>query len=156
MTLTIPGSIPRAALVTGAAQRIGQAVALELAASGFDVAIHFHSNPSAAAETSARIEALGRRAVVLRADLAVEPEVAGLLPRAAGALGPVGVLVNNASRFERDEWDDATKADGRCHGLPKTGSLWHIATRYHILVVCGKARWGGEGPCHKVPHSGSL
>ncbi len=118
MTATIPGSIPRAALVTGGAQRIGQAVALELAASGFDVAIHYHSSPSAAAETSARIEALGRRAVVLRADLAVEPEVAGLLPRAAGALGPVGVLVNNASRFERDEWDDATRESWDAHIEP--------------------------------------
>jgi NAD(P)-dependent dehydrogenase (short-subunit alcohol dehydrogenase family) len=118
MTVCIPGSIPRAALVTGGAQRIGQAVALELAASGFDVAIHCHGNPSAAAETLARIEALGRRGVVLQADLAVEAEVGGLVARATGALGPVGVLVNNASRFERDEWDDATRDSWDAHIEP--------------------------------------
>jgi NAD(P)-dependent dehydrogenase (short-subunit alcohol dehydrogenase family) len=118
MTVTIPGSIPRAALVTGGAQRIGQAVALALAAAGFDVAIHFHTSRSAAAETCARIEALGRRAVLLQADLAIEAEVATLVARAAEALGPVGVLVNNASRFERDEWDDATRESWDAHIEP--------------------------------------
>jgi NAD(P)-dependent dehydrogenase (short-subunit alcohol dehydrogenase family) len=118
MTVTIPGSIPRAALVTGGAQRIGQAVALALAAAGFDVAIHFHTSRSAAAETCARIEALGRRAVLLQADLAIEAEVATLVARAAEALGPVGLLVNNASRFERDEWDDATRESWDAHIEP--------------------------------------
>jgi NAD(P)-dependent dehydrogenase (short-subunit alcohol dehydrogenase family) len=118
MTVAIPDSIPRVALVTGGAQRIGQAVALELAASGFDVAIHYRSNPSAAEETRARIEARGRRAVIVQADLAVEAEAASLLPRAAEALGPAGVLVNNASRFERDEWDDATRESWDAHIEP--------------------------------------
>lgn len=52
---------------------------------------------------------MGRRAIALRADLAVEAEVVGLMPAATAALGPIGVLVNNASTFERDEWDDATR-----------------------------------------------
>ena len=124
MTVRIPGSIPRAALVTGGAQRIGQAVALELAAAGFDVAIHFHGSASAAGETLARIEALGRRAVMLRADLAIEHEVDTLVPRATEALGPIGVLVNNASRFERDEWDDATREIlGRAYRAEPAGAL---------------------------------
>lgn len=118
MTVIIPDSIPRVALVTGGAQRVGQAIAVELAASGFDVAIHYNASQSAAAETGARIEALGRRAAILPADLAVESEVASLLPRAAEALGPIGVLVNNASRFERDEWDDATRTSWDAHIEP--------------------------------------
>nr|WP_294529844.1 SDR family oxidoreductase [uncultured Rhodopila sp.] len=118
MTISIPVSIPRAAVVTGGAQRLGQAVALALAAAGFDVAIHYRSSPSPAAETRARIEALGRRAVILPADLAVESEVASLVQRATDALGPIGVLVNNASRFESDEWDDATRESWDAHIEP--------------------------------------
>ena len=59
------------------------------------------------------------RAAVLRADLAREEEVSALVPQAAAALGrPVGVLVNNASAFERDEWDDATRESWDRHLEP--------------------------------------
>jgi NAD(P)-dependent dehydrogenase (short-subunit alcohol dehydrogenase family) len=118
MTVTISETIPRVALVTGGGQRIGQAITLELAAAGFDVAIHYHGGASAAEETRARVEALGRRAVILRADLAVESEAESLVAYATGALGPIGVLVNNASRFERDEWDDATRESWDAHIEP--------------------------------------
>jgi NAD(P)-dependent dehydrogenase (short-subunit alcohol dehydrogenase family) len=107
--VVISGSIPRAALVTGGARRLGRAIALALARQGFDVAVHYGGSAEAAEDTKRRIEALGRRAVVLQADLADEAAVERLLPEAVAALGPVGVLVNNASRFERDEWDDATR-----------------------------------------------
>jgi NAD(P)-dependent dehydrogenase (short-subunit alcohol dehydrogenase family) len=116
--MIIPATIPRCALVTGGAQRIGRAIALELAHTGFDIALHCRANASAAADTSAAIQALGRRAVVLQADLSVESDVAALIPRATEALGPIGVLVNNASRFERDEWDDATRASWDAHLEP--------------------------------------
>ena len=53
--------------------------------------------------------------MALRADLARETEVTGLLPAAEAALGPIGVLVNNASVFERDEWHDATRASWDRH-----------------------------------------
>ena len=55
---------------------------------------------------------------MLQADLADEAEVAALLPQAQAALGPIGVLVNNASTFERDEWDDATRASWDAHIEP--------------------------------------
>ena len=113
--MTISPLIPRTALVTGGAQRLGRAIALELARQGFDIAIHCGVSLTAAAETRASIEALGRRAVVLPADLADEAAVGRLLPSAATQLGPVGVLVNNASRFERDEWDDATRETWDAH-----------------------------------------
>jgi|SRR5271165_3306493 len=118
MTAIIPATIPRVALVTGAARRIGRAVALELAGAGFDVAIHCHSSTSAAEETRAGIHALGRRAIILRADLSLESEVVHVVPRVTELLGPVGVLVNNASRFVRDEWDDATRETWDAHLEP--------------------------------------
>ncbi|GIX11399.1 SDR family oxidoreductase [Elioraea sp.] len=114
----IPASIPRTALVTGGARRIGRAIALALAEAGFDVAVHFHTSAAEASATTAAIAALGRRGIALAADLAREEEVVGLVPAAAEALGPVGVLVNNASVFERDEWHDATRASWDAHLEP--------------------------------------
>jgi NAD(P)-dependent dehydrogenase (short-subunit alcohol dehydrogenase family) len=102
-------TLPRTALVTGGAKRLGRSIALALAETGFDVAIHYATSEAEAAETVASIQALGRRAIALRADLAREAEVTRLVGQAADALGPVGVLVNNASTFERDEWADASR-----------------------------------------------
>ena len=115
MTVVISSLIPRAALVTGGARRLGRAIAVELARQGFDVAIHCGSSLAAAEDARREIEALGRRAVVLPADLADEAAVSRLVPAAVAALGPVGVLVNNASRFDRDEWHDATRESWDAH-----------------------------------------
>lgn len=127
MLLPIPAAIPRAALVTGGAKRIGRAIALALAAEGFDIAIHHATSAAEAEATADDIRALGRRAVTLRADLAREAEVAALLPDAAAALGPIGVLVNNASTFERDEWHDATRASWDAHLEPNLRAPFVLA-----------------------------
>ena len=111
----IPPSIPRVALITGGAQRIGHAIALELAHNGFDIAIHYNTSIAAAEETRVNIQAIGRRAVILRANLAIEAEVCSIVDDATQALGPIGVLVNNASAFERDEWHDTTRASWDAH-----------------------------------------
>jgi NAD(P)-dependent dehydrogenase (short-subunit alcohol dehydrogenase family) len=114
----IPPDIPRAALVTGGARRLGRAIALALADEGFAVAIHCNTSRDAAEETAAEVAARGARSAVLRADLSDEAETAGLLPAAAAALGPIGVLVNNASVFERDEWDTVTRQSWDMHMQP--------------------------------------
>jgi len=116
--MAIPQSIPRAALVTGAGKRIGRAIALGLAEAGFDVAVHYSSSPAEAEEVVRAIRAMGRQAVALRADLAREAEVESLVPDATAKLGPIGVLVNNASRFERDEWGDASRESWDLHIEP--------------------------------------
>jgi NAD(P)-dependent dehydrogenase (short-subunit alcohol dehydrogenase family) len=105
--------LPMAALVTGGARRIGRALSLALAEAGFAVAIHHHRSRDKAQALAREIASGGGKAVALAADLADEAAVAELLPRAAAALGPIGVLVNNASIFEsdtvaratRDSWD---------------------------------------------------
>jgi NAD(P)-dependent dehydrogenase (short-subunit alcohol dehydrogenase family) len=114
----IPASIPRAALVTGAARRLGRAVAFGLADAGFAVAVHSHTSAADADATCAEIRRRGRDAVALPANLAREAEVQALLPAATAALGPIGVLVNNASVFERDEWHDATRESWDRHLEP--------------------------------------
>ena len=98
------------ALVTGAGKRLGQAMAIYLARRGYDVAVHYAGSAEGAAETVAQVQALGRRAVALQADLLDEAQVQALLPRAIAALGgPFTVLVNNASVFEYDNLHTATR-----------------------------------------------
>ncbi len=98
------------ALVTGAARRIGRAMALGLARRGLDVAVHYHGSQAAVREVVAEIEAMGRRAVALGADLLDEAEVERLVPRAVAALGgPLSVLVNNASIFEHDRIETTSR-----------------------------------------------
>jgi NAD(P)-dependent dehydrogenase (short-subunit alcohol dehydrogenase family) len=88
--------------VTGAGRRIGRAIALGLAAAGWDVAVHYRHSEREAQETGEAIRALGRRAAVLACDLADEAAVRQLPARAAEALGRVTCIVNNASLFEYD------------------------------------------------------
>ncbi len=93
---------PGAALITGAAKRIGRVIARRLAAEGWAVGVHYHRSRDAAEALVAEIIGSGGRAAALDADLAREAEVMTLVPRAAAALGPLGCLVNNASIFEND------------------------------------------------------
>lgn len=106
--MTFP--VPRRALVTGGARRIGRAVSLALARAGFAVAVHHRGSAVEAEAVVAEIRGLGGAAAALPADLMREPEVLALAGQAATALGgPIGVLVNNASVFERDEALTATR-----------------------------------------------
>ncbi|NOD34864.1 MULTISPECIES: SDR family oxidoreductase [unclassified Ruegeria] len=98
------------ALVTGAGIRLGRAMALYLAGRGYDVAVHYATSEQPAQETVVKIQALGRHAVALQADLLDEAQVQALLPNAAEALGgPITCLVNNASIFEYDNIHTATR-----------------------------------------------
>jgi NAD(P)-dependent dehydrogenase (short-subunit alcohol dehydrogenase family) len=105
----------KAALVTGAGRRIGRAIALDLSAHGWAVGIHFRQSREEAQAVVAEIERLGGRAAALRADLGVEAETARLVGEAVEALGPLTCLVNNASRFERDDVLDASRESWDLH-----------------------------------------
>ena len=108
--MTLSDQLPRVALVTGAGKRIGRAIALDLAAHGFAVAVHYNGSAEAAHGVVAEIAAQGGTAVALQADLGDEAAVERLIPAAVEALGPVGVLVNNASSFDYDSIASATRA----------------------------------------------
>jgi len=105
----------KAALVTGAARRIGAGLAEELAAMGYAVAIHHRGRADEAQALAATIEAAGGRAVALHADLSTPDACVGLLEAATAALGPIEVLVNNASRFEYDTLADMTPGGWAAH-----------------------------------------
>jgi NAD(P)-dependent dehydrogenase (short-subunit alcohol dehydrogenase family) len=90
------------ALVTGGAKRIGRAIALALAADGWDIAVHYGRSATEAAETVRAVTALGRRAAAFDCDLADATAVRALPARCALELGPLACVVNNASLFEFD------------------------------------------------------
>ena len=94
--------VRRTALVTGAGRRIGRALAIALAQAGYDIAVHHRDSPEEAAEVAGAVAGLGRRSAVVCADLSQADETAALVPDAAAALGPLTLLVNNASVFEDD------------------------------------------------------
>lgn len=89
-------------LVTGAARRVGRAIALELADAGFDVAVHYRQSAEEAHATAAECRALGVRAECFAADLSNEPACRALLPHVVQRLGRIDAVVNNASLFEYD------------------------------------------------------
>lgn len=118
-----------AALVTGGARRIGREIALALAGAGFDVAVHHRAAPEDAAQVAAAVEALGRRAVVVTADLSDEAAVRVLVPDAVAALGPLSVLINNASTF----------LDDRVGGLSRETWDAHIEVNLRAPLVLAEA-----------------
>ncbi len=92
----------KCAIVTGGSRGIGRAIALRLATQGADVAISYRGNEAAATATAGEIEALGRRALAVQADV-TDPDAADTLVKAAiGAMGKVDILVNNAG-ITRDD-----------------------------------------------------
>ena len=118
-----------AALVTGGARRIGRAIVLALAARGHDVAIHHRDSAEAADSLADEVRALGRRAAVVCADLTDEAGTRALIPAAMQALGPLSVLVNNASVFE----------DDRVGALSRETWDLHLETNLRAPVVLAEA-----------------
>jgi NAD(P)-dependent dehydrogenase (short-subunit alcohol dehydrogenase family) len=106
---------PKTALVSGAAKRIGRAIALGLAKSGWAVAIHYNGSKKEAESLVAEIEADGGRACALKADLAREDETSHLIPQAVEKLGPLTLLVNNASVFKEDTPQTTTRQSWDIH-----------------------------------------
>jgi NAD(P)-dependent dehydrogenase (short-subunit alcohol dehydrogenase family) len=96
-------TVTRAALVTGAARRIGRAIALALTEAGYAVAIHANRASAEAEALRDEIARRGGKAAVVHADLADHAAVAALVPAAVAAIGPLTLLVNNAAMFEPDE-----------------------------------------------------
>jgi NAD(P)-dependent dehydrogenase (short-subunit alcohol dehydrogenase family) len=92
----------RAALITGASRRIGRTIALTLARAGYALALHANRSRDDAERLAAEIGAAGGHAAVVLGDLADAQAVRGIVPAAAAAVGPLALLVNNASEFAED------------------------------------------------------
>jgi NAD(P)-dependent dehydrogenase (short-subunit alcohol dehydrogenase family) len=99
----------RVALVTGAAKRLGRAVALRLAKEGADVVIHYNRSKPQADEAVAEIAGLGRRSIALQADLGRLTEIKRLFQQTNDNFGRLDMLVNNAANFIPAHLEDTTE-----------------------------------------------
>lgn len=123
----------RAVLVTGG-RRIGKAVVTALASAGADVALSYHTSKGIAEQSAASLVALGRRAVVIEADLSRSVDCVRLVNEAAESLGRLDVLVNMASAYTRRaynelrevDWDDALAVDLKASFLCAQAAVPHM------------------------------
>ena len=98
-------------LVTGAQQGIGRAMALEFAAAGADVAINWLDDDSAAVGVAEEVRSCGRRATLIKADVAHIEQIRAMVSAAEEQLGPIDVLINNAGVFPRVPFLEMTERD---------------------------------------------
>ncbi len=127
---------PRCVLVTGAAKRLGRAIALHLATHGWGVALHYRHSAAEAAQTLADCQQAAAAAghshgcfAALPADLADEAAARALVPQAVAALGRLDAVVNSASIFEEDE----------AHNFSHAALLAHMATNTAAPVILAQA-----------------
>ena len=114
-------------LVTGAARRIGRAIALDLAAHGHDIALHCHTLSDQAQATAHELRKLDARVEIFAADLADEAACRALVPAVVQAFGRVDAVVNNASRFAYD--------DAPSFGHAEMDAHWRVNTAAPILLA---------------------
>ena len=103
------------ALVTGAGDRLGKAMALALGDKGWSVAVHYNSSAQKADAVAQELTQKGVKAQTFQADLSNEAQTSGLIKKAAQVLGPINLLVNSASRFTPDEAMNATRSSWDAH-----------------------------------------
>jgi NAD(P)-dependent dehydrogenase (short-subunit alcohol dehydrogenase family) len=155
------------ALVTGAGQRIGQAIAIGLAQSGCDVAIHYHGSTKGAEETARAVRSAGRRAELLQADLADAAAARGLPDQAARALKRLDVVVNSAAIMVRDpveavtpeSWDATLDLNLRATFFVSQGAIPHLRRAkgkiVNIADIAGLEPWPAYVP-HCVSKAGVI
>lgn len=144
----------KVALVTGAAKRIGRAIALGLAAEGADVAITYRDSQKQAEQTICELASLGGRAIAVQADLREPASIRDAVERIVKELGSIDILVNNAGRFETariedisvEQWDAMFEANTRGPFLTAQAALPYLrAARGRIINL------GSLGGLHPWP-----
>src|SRR5215472_13014403 len=129
----------KVALVTGAQQGIGRAIALACAAAGADVAINWLDDEDAARETAREVAATGRRAVTIQADMARLDEVREMVAATVAELGGIGILVNNAGVFPRVDFLAMQESDWDfVHDINLKGAAFCAQAAARAMVAAGR------------------
>lgn len=150
----------KVALVTGASRGIGRAIALALAAQGADVAVNYAGSEAAAKEVAAEIEAMGRKAFVIQADIASTEASTAMVDAVVKEFGRIDVLVNNAGitrdgllmRMKEEDWDavittnlkgvfNGTKAAIKYMMKQRSGSIVNISSIVGVMGNAGQANY---------------
>ena len=124
-------------LVTGAARRLGREMALDLAAHGFDLAVHYRGSAGAAQATVGDLQALGAQARAFQADLSDEAACRALVPSVAAHFGRLDAIVNSASTFEYDDPASFTVASMEKHWRANTAPAVLLAQGLHAQLESG-------------------
>jgi len=156
-----------AALVTGAGTRIGQAIAIGLAQSGCDVAIHYHGSAHGAEETARAVRSAGRRAELLPADLTDAAASRGLADQAARALKRLDIVINSAAIMVHEpvetvtpeSWDGTLDLNLRATFFVSQGAIPHLRRAKGKIVnmadIAGMEPWPAYVP-HCVSKAGVI
>lgn len=150
----------KVALVTGASRGIGQATAIDLAKAGADIVVNFIGNEAVAQETVEAIEALGRKAIKIKADVGNADDVQAMVDEAVAAFGHIDILVNNAGitrdglliRMKDSDWDDVlninlkgvylvTKAVAKLMVKQRTGRIINMTSVSGVTGNVGQANY---------------
>ncbi len=148
------------ALVTGASRGIGRAIALALAAEGADIAVNYAGNQAAAEAVAAEIEAMGRKALIIQADISSNEAATAMVEQVAKEFGRVDILVNNAGitrdgllmRMKEADWDavlttnlkgvfNCTKAAIKYMMKQKAGHIVNISSVVGVNGNAGQANY---------------
>ena len=128
----------KVALVTGAAKRIGKAVALALAGKGYDLVVHYRRSRREAEQTVREIRGKGADAVPLAADLCNVKETAGLLRTTLSHYGRLDVLVNNAATYRSTPWKDLVRSPRRLEEEFYRSLDTNLKGPYLLAVLAGE------------------
>ena len=132
------GLTGQTALVTGAQQGIGEAIAIALARDGADVAINYLDDEAAAEAVAAAVRAAGRRAAVLCGDVAASGAAAALIDATVAAFGKIDILVNNAGVFPRVAMLDMTEKDWDfVHSINLKAGFFCAQAAARVMIAAG-------------------
>jgi 3-oxoacyl-[acyl-carrier protein] reductase len=130
----------KVALVTGASRGIGRAIALCLAHAGLDVAVNFRTRAAEAQQVAQAVQAAGRRALAVQADVSVSAQVTALVARVHESLGPIDVLVNNAGSALPQKWEEIREEDW--HTVLNNNLTSAFLVTQAVLPEMKARRWG--------------
>ena len=130
----------RVALVTGSSRGIGAGIAIALARAGADVAVNYRERADAAQEICAQIEALGRRAIAVQADVSIAAEVTRMVAEVEQNLGPIDILVNNAGIAIARQLQDITEAEWDLILTVNTKSMFLVTQA--VIAGMRERKWG--------------
>ncbi len=128
-------ALPPTVLVTGAAKRLGREIALQLAANGWRVAVHYRDSLNDATKTVADCANLTRGAAAFRCNLGNETAVRNLVPTVVEAFGHLDALVNCASTFEQDTAQNFSFASMEKHMRSNAGAAIVLSQALHAHVI---------------------
>lgn len=151
------------ALITGASRGIGQAVALEMARAGADIAVNYSGSEAAAQATVDQVKALGRKAIMVKANVADADEVAAMVEAVQAEFGHIDILVNNAGitrdtllmRMKDSDWDDVininlkgvylvTKAVSKLMMKQRSGRIINMSSVVGVTGNAGQANYSAS------------